>query len=345
MKKKILISTVAIIMILSMSLMIFAGCNNKPTLAELNENFPIPTAEIGANGNELPSDTVEGGIKPVNKDMSAFEMLQIGMANFYNAKYASIEYVGGVKMTLLGIPVNQIVQSTKIRRGIGDADGNNANGATYFADNKSYSTFAKIYEKFIIKPDEWTRKAADKSDISYTNPGSKIKNGPLKGQKAGRLGYWDISKFGGATPYKSLDELATANCNNPTILWMYELEEEYIKDSRGPIYDETEKSYKFTFEFLPMESTVKYREVMKVQLATNAGMGVDDLGFNQLILEVVLCENGMIRAINVNAQYQMKMDVPVLGYINSAVNLTATQLFSYNPNEEGYKIDEHLNAF
>ncbi|MDE6474685.1 MAG: hypothetical protein K2L70_06265 [Clostridia bacterium] len=341
MKKKILISTVVIIMILSMSLMIFAGC--KPKMDELDENFAIPTAHIGANGGKLSSDMVEGGIKSINSNMSAFDMLQVGMENFYNAKYATIEYNGGVFMTLAGfIQVEQVVQSTKIRDGVGDADGNNENGATYFADNKSHSAFAKLYEKFIIRPNEWTRKAVaskkngDAADgkVSYTKPG----------KRGGRLGIWDVDKWGSVKSYDTLDALVTANSNNPTILWMYDLQEEFITDSRGPKYDETEKSYKFSFMFDPEKSTEEYQKVMLVQLESNAGMPIEGLKFKQLMLEVVLWENGMIRAINVSEIYHMKMVLAGTG-IDSDVKLTATQLFSYDPNEEGYKINDHINAF
>lgn len=341
MKKKILISTLAVIMILSMSLMIFAGC--KPKMDELDENFAIPTAAIGASGGELSADMVQGGIKAIDSSMSAFDMLQVGMENFYNAKYATIEYNGGVFMTLAGfIKVEQVVQSTKVREGVGDANGANANGATYFADNKSHSAFAKIYEKFVIRPEEWTRKAVaskksgDNADgkVSYTKPG----------KRGGRLGIWDVDKWGKEKKYDSLDALVTANSNNPTILWMYDLQEEFIVDSRGPKYDEAEKSYKFSFKFEPTKSTEEYRKVMLVQLKSNAGMPIEGLQFKQLMLEVVLWENGMIRAINIKEIYHMKMVLEGTG-IDSDVKLTATQLFSYDPNEEGYKIADHINAF
>ena len=61
MKKKILISTVVIIMILSMSLMLFAGCKTK--LYELTPDFAIPEAHIGADTLTLGADAVDGGIK------------------------------------------------------------------------------------------------------------------------------------------------------------------------------------------------------------------------------------------------------------------------------------------
>ncbi|MDE5655076.1 MAG: hypothetical protein K2I46_05655, partial [Clostridia bacterium] len=332
-------------------LMLFAGCKTK--LYELTKNFAIPKAEIGADTLSLTDDAVEGGIKKIDSSMSAFEMLQVGMENFYNAKYAINEYNGGVNMTLAKtIKVDQAVQSTKIRSGLGDADGNNENKATYFADNKSYSTFAKIYEKFVITPDSWNRKAADKGDIKFTKPGKKITEvnkgdtSVSKNDKAGRLGYWFVkdNKFGTKNQYKSLEELVNINSNNPTILWMYELSADKIQRKIDPIYVESEKCWKFAFEFKPMESTEKYREVMLTQLQNNAGMPIENLGFNQLVLEVVMWENGMIRAINVVENYQMKMVLSGIR-INSAVVLTATQLFSYNPNEAGYAIADHLAKF
>lgn len=352
MKKKILISTVIIIMILSMSLMLFAGCKTK--LYELTKDFSIPKADIGADTLSLTDDAVDGGIKGINSNMSAFEMLEVGMENFYNAKYAINEYQGGVNMKLANvISVDQEVQSTKVRNGKGDAEGNNANGATYFADNKSYSAFAKIYEKFVITPDSWTRKAADKGDIKFTKPDKKVNEitpgdtSIKKNDKAGRLGYWYVkgNKFDNVSNYDTLADLVTANSNNPTILWMYELSADKIQKKIDPIYVEDEKCYKFAFDFKPMESTEKYRDVMLVQLRRNAGMDIQDLGFNQLVLEVVMWENGMIRSINVVENYQMKMVLPPNTKINSAVVLTARQLFSYNPNEAGYAIADHIAKF
>ncbi|MDE5756151.1 MAG: hypothetical protein K2I23_03595, partial [Clostridia bacterium] len=190
-----------------------------------------------------------------------------------------------------------------------------------------------IYEKFIIEPDKWTRKAGT-DGISYKKPSNKN----------GRLGSWSVKEWAAPTSYDNLAALVTANSNNPTILWMYDLREEFVEDSVGPKYDAEEKSYKFGFKFKPTESTEEYRKVMLTQLETNAGMPIDGLEFKQLMLEVVLWENGMIRAINVSEIYHMKM---YLGKtpIDSDVKLTATQLFSYNPDEEGYKIQDHIDAF
>lgn len=325
MKKKILISTVVAIMLMSMTLMLFAGCDKGYQGDDKGIGLTKPTEEML-------------GITPtaITQDMTAYQMMDIAIDNFYNADYIINEYVGGVNMKLAGIiKVDQVVQSTKIREGKGDKSGNNANGATYFADNKSHSAFAKIYEKFVITENSWTRKSGNKDKISYTKPGKK---------GAGRLGAWKVTKWNSENKYNSLKELADKNYNNPTILWMYDLSEENIKTTTVPAYDEVAGTYKFTMTFKPMESTVEYRKVMLNQLESNAGMPIENLGFNELKLEFVLWDNGMIKSINVTENYQMKMMLAGTG-INSAVILTAKQSFSYDRNEKGYNIDDHLEGY
>lgn len=325
MKKKILLTSIVIVMILTTVCMALAGCGFKEDKVK---DFTPPEMAIGAT---MPT---WDNMASINKDMSAFQMLQVGMENFYNADYATIEYNGGVKVTVLGIPINQVVQSTKIRQGKGDANGNNANGATYFADNKSHSIAAKLYEKFIISPNKYERKTG--KSIDYSSPGRKGKNG--------RLGKWTVGSWNEPDTYSNLQDLVDKNHNNPTILWMYDLQNDFITDKIDPIYDSETKTYRFVLKFDPKKSTEDYIEVMKAQLEGNAGMGVEGLTFLQLILEVVMWENGTIRSINVNEAYKMKMVTPV-GKIDSNVNLKATQLFSYDANEAEYKIQDHIDAY
>ena len=91
MKKKLLISTLIVVLILSMSMAMLVGCKK--------------TAEFGEQtiGTEKPDmDTI-----PVDSDMSAFEMLQVGVENYYNADVAVSTYNGFVDTKLLGIAVVQ----------------------------------------------------------------------------------------------------------------------------------------------------------------------------------------------------------------------------------------------
>ena len=332
MKKKILISSIVVVMLLSMTLMLFAGCGKfKP---EPLEDFAVPETKIG---KELLTDT-----EAINAKMSAFEMLEVATRNFYNAEYAVIAYQGGVNMNVGGfLPVDQEVQSTKIRLGKGDATGQNANGAKYFADNKSYSTFAKLYEKIVI----------DGQSVKYRNAeGTKFQraNGKKRPNDIWSVGSWnaiddDYTSLAKADEEKSF---LAKKSNNPTVLWMYDLQKDFITGELEPKYDEETKTYRFALEFDPVKSTTEYIKTMKAQLEGNAGMGVEGLEFLQLQLSVVLWENGTFRSISVVEGYKMTMAVTSsLKLNNNVVKLTATQYFSFNPNEEGYGIDSHIADF
>ncbi len=330
MKKKILISAIIVVLLLSMSTMLFAGCN-KEFVPEPLVDFAIPDVTIGKT---LLEDT-----KPVDKDMSAFNMLQVASENFYDADYAIIKYQGGVKMRIVAFDVDQEVQSTKIRSGKGDATGNNANGATYFADNKSYSMFAKLYEKMVIAPDR----------IQWRNAeGTGFKRANKKQPKD----IWTVDKWNAIdSDFTSLADKDDAKSflnkksNNPTILWMYDLQEEFIKGQLEPIYDEATETYRFALEFLPEESTVEYIKTMKDQLENNGGIKVDNLVFKQLVLEVVLWKNGTFRSITVKEAYSMTMKAGPIVLNDTLVKLSATQQFSYNANEEDFAIDTYVNNF
>ncbi|MCX4362730.1 MAG: hypothetical protein OSJ74_05050 [Clostridia bacterium] len=331
MKKKILISALVVVLLLSMTMVLFTGCGFKP---EPLEDFSIPEVSIGIENQ--PTNT-----EKINSKMSAFKMLEVATRNFYNAEYAIVEYKGGVNMRIGGaFPVDQEVQSTKIRRGKGDAAGNNANGATYFADNKSYSNFAKLYEKIVISPEKIQWRNAD---------GTSFKRASKKQPKD----IWTVDKWNDidsdfTSIAKEGEEKSFLNkkSNNPTVLWMYDLQEKFIKGQLEPVYDEATKTYRFALEFDPVESTKEYIKTMKAQLEGNAGMTVEGLEFLQLQLEVVLWENGTFRSITVKEGYKMTMAVtPSFKLSNNIVKLTATQQFSYNANEEGFAIDTYVNNF
>ncbi|MDE7337604.1 MAG: hypothetical protein K2N32_05755, partial [Clostridia bacterium] len=265
---------------------------------------------------------------PLSADMSAYEMLQVGIENYYNADVAVSAYNGNVATKLLGLEVFQLVESTKIREGKGDAEGENANNATYFADNKSFSRFAKLYEKMVIKPGENIRYKTAKEGIDHND----------------KTGEWSVKTWKDVEYYQEVLDLADAKNNNPTVLWMYDLQEDYV------LADETETPvlkdgvYSFTIKFDPIKSTANYIDTMKAQLEGNANMPVDGLTFEELNLNVELGDNGAIKRIFITESYFMKMKVPILGYINSSITLNSDTQYAYKQ-VDGLKLQEHIDAF
>lgn len=311
--KKVLISVVIVALMLTVALSAFAGCT--PDLEPLTvDDFEIIEMNIG---KDMP---VVEGTTPLTSSMSSYEMLSTAVANFYNADYAISQLLGSVVTSIGPIKVTQMVDSAKIRSGKGDASGNNANGAKYFADSISYSSFASLYEKIVITPDE----------IKYRNAETKY----ARRQDTVEVKSWNAME----TDFESVADFAEAKKNNPTILWMYDLQEEYILEKSDPIYDAETKTYRFAIIFDPVKSTTEYVKTMQQQLEANAGMSVEGLEFKQLRLRVVLWENGMIRNMYITESYQMKL----AGVLNSVITLNSDVQYSFDPNEKGYDIDENI---
>ena len=311
--KKVLISIVVIVMMVTVALCAFAGCT--PDLPPLTvDDFEIIEMNIG---KEMP--TVEGAT-PLDSSMSSYEMLQTAVANYYNAEYAISQLLGSVVTSIGPIKVTQMVDAAKIRSGKGDANGNNANGAKYFADSISYSQFASLYEKIVITPDT----------IKYRNADTKYRR---------RQDTVEIKSWNGIdTNFEDVADFTAKKSNNPTILWMYDLQEDFIQEKSDPKYDEATKTYRFAIIFDPEKSTVEYKKTMQQQLEVNAGMKVEGLEFLQLRLRVVLWENGMIRNMYITESYQMKL----AGVIDSVITLNSDVQYSFDPNEAGYDIDTNI---
>ena len=311
--KKVLISIVVIVMMVTVALCAFAGCT--PDLPPLTvDDFEIIEMNIG---KEMP--TVEGAT-PLDSSMSSYEMLQTAVANYYNADYAISQLLGSVVTSIGPIKVTQMVDAAKIRSGKGDANGNNANGAKYFADSISYSQFASLYEKIVITPDT----------IKYRNADTKY----IRRQDTVEVKSWN----GIDTNFEDVADFTAKKSNNPTVLWMYDLQEDFIQEKSDPKYDEATKTYRFAIIFDPVKSTTEYVKTMKQQLEVNAGMTVEGLEFKQLRLRVVLWENGMIRNMYITESYQMKL----MGVIDSVITLNSDVQYSFDPNEAGYDIDTNI---
>ena len=311
MKKKLLISTLVVILILSMSMAMLVGCKKDVDFGEQTLGTTKPDIETVAS---------------LSDGMSAFEMLQVGVENYYGAEVAVSFYNGSVATKVMGMTLTQIVESLKIRIGEGDPDGNNANGAKYFADSRSFSSVAKLYEKMVITPDE----------VKYRNAASGIK-------KDDKTGEWSVKKWNSVEKYSEVVDLQEAKDNNPTILWMYNLQEDYIltgsENTTAPVLNNG-GYYSFSIDFDPVKSTANYIDTMKAQLEGNAGMKVGGLEFKTLTLKVELWDNGVIKRIFITESYKMK----IANVINSVITLNSDTQYAYSETD-GYRLDDHVKEF
>lgn len=314
--KKFLLTIIAIVMVFTVVLTAMVGCSNKVEQVTVGD-FDIIEMNIG---KEQPLWT---NSKPLNSDMSAYEMFSVALDNYYNTDFV-ISQQYGTALTKAGlITTSQVIDVAKIRSGVGDSTGLNESNATYYADSISYSSITSLYEKTMIKDGEIFYRNAD---TKYNRRGDTI----------------DIKSWNSiTTDFKDIQDYVNKKSNNPTTIWMYDTSEENVEDISQPIYDEATDTYRFAIIFNPVKSTTEYVKTMKQQLSVNAGMEVNKIDFLQLRIRFVLWANGMIRNVYITESYAMKLG----SVLNSTVTLNTEVQFSYDKTENGYAADEFENSF
>lgn len=312
--KKSLISILVVVMILSVSLMAFAACVNGENVdVELQIGLTKPT---------------EAGKTPIDSSMDGRTMFQAVVQNYYDAEYVASQLWGRVDTKVGPIETSQMVDAIKIREGKGDANGNNANGATYYLDNISYSQFAALYEKIYVKSDEILYRSAN---VDYD-------------KKAGI----EIKSWNGIKTYADVAAYNDDQCNNPTTLWGYDSSDENVQEVTTPVYNKEEGVYSFTVTLNTDDKTIgAYKKTMAKQLE-NAGKTAEEISFKSLSITLYVWDNGMVRNMEIKESYKLVVGLS-LGLttmkLNSVVSLISNVQYTYDKNEQGYILSEYIEKF
>lgn len=300
-------------MVLSVSLMAFVACGGKESV---NVELQI--------GLTKPVD----GKTPINSSMDGRTMFQTVVQNYYDADYVASQLWGRVDTKVGAIETSQMVDAIKIREGKGDATGNNANGATYYLDNISYSQFASLYEKIYVKSDE----------VLYRNASVDYD------KKAGI----EIKSWNAIKSYKDVAAYNDDQANNPTLLWGYNSADKNVKEVTKPVYNKEEGVYSFTVTLNTDDNTIgDYKKTMAKQLE-NAGKTAEEISFKSLSITMYVWENGMVRNMEMKESYKLVVGLSFLGTtikLNSVVSLVSNVQYTYDKNEAGYILSEYIEKF
>lgn len=313
MKKFVKLTAVVSVLVVALVLLVACG----PTSGNIMEiGLTAPTATA---------------TKDVSADMSGQDMLLAAVENYYGASYVASVLSGNVSTVLTGGgTVTQAVLGRKIREGVYKekyAD----DQSNYFIDNRSYSFAAKLYEETLIKP----------GDIRYRNV--KTTNRIEQDSKD----MYDITlsekvKWNDIEDYKAnMRDYIKAKSSDPRKIWAYKIDKETIASAEAPVFNQETNQYTFKVVMNIALSTEEYKEVMKYQLSSNAGVGVSGLEFTKLEFNVHVWQSGFLARLDITESYKMKL----AGIIDSEITLNSVQYFSYNPNEEGYKMADYINMF
>ena len=141
--KKIIIAIVSVLVITA-ACMSFVGC--KPTKVNIDG--------IKGFGEQKPTETP---VAAFSGDMSAIEMLEVGVKNYYGASYIASNSEGALNTQVMGLNFTQFVKSQTIRQGSSNGDykqfSNNISGSV--GSSLCLSTSAML-TKTILKSESLT---------------------------------------------------------------------------------------------------------------------------------------------------------------------------------------------
>ena len=344
MNKKFLF-LISLIVIISVVLCSFAACFDKTESLDDNSNTATgdnndndtddsddeltdpddendPPAPIYGFGERRPSiaPTVQ-----ITSDMSAIEMLEVGVKNYYGASYIASNSEGALNTQVMGLNFTQFVKSQTIRQGSSNGD------YKQFSNNISGSVGSSLVKVMI-----WEETAIEKNGGSMLiNFRNANKDDLIANQTADNdyeLVFEEGKGFNAIESYSDIDDYQTSNITDPTKIWMYDINENtYDKDNTSEPVKNEDGTYTFKIVADPKASTVEYTKQMMYMLNC-IGIKAEDFEFRKIELEITMWDNGFIKDLNITESFFMSIS----GLIQTEITQNSFRKFSYYDDEEGF---------
>ncbi|MEG1608353.1 MAG: hypothetical protein RR348_00650, partial [Clostridia bacterium] len=270
------------------------------------------------------------GITPkvaISKDMTAIEMFEAGIQNYYESTFVTKLLEETVSTNLGAISSNQYVDSVVYRMGVADEN------ATYLVDNRTGSSFVKMWEESVFRgTSKIDFRVALKDNVKY--------NASSKTGKFEKVKNWNEEQ-----DYSSVDEYVKNKAANPTKIWPFITNSDTMQEQSKVWYDGVSDTYRFSLLFNVEEAVGEYGNVLKYNLEA-AGNKLKDFKYETLKYEVVMWSNGLLRSVNITQVYDMKMEVNFgIKFSGNSRNVsTGFSQFTYNEDEVSGRI-EQLKSF
>lgn len=298
MKKFVKITAIILVMIVTMA--VFASCKPNTTLIDQIIGKKKPTVS---------------GTTAVSASMSATEMLDAAVKNFNDAEYVGKYNYGKVVTKIMSAPFVQVVDSVYSREGK-SSDTN----AIYHLDNKSASGFVRVWEETYIKGDTVKFRNSKKEDIKFNKKDNTF----------------TVKKFNETKDYSgNYEKYKTDFVNDPKNIWAYNINKDTITEASEvkKSGDTFTFSIKCNYDIKSENNAIKdYYKLMEYML--NQSVTFEGLEFRGLEFSFTVWENGLLKNFSIKEKYFMK----VSGVINSEVELNSFSQLTYDKAEMADRI-------
>ena len=279
----------------------------------------------------------------INGDMSAIEMLNAAVENYYGADFAIARTSGSLTTEVMSMMLTQFVKSVTIRDGASDADNKlfyqNQSGTVKDGGMLGAAIDIKIWEETDYV------KSGDSVNMYFRSANSKSLTAQKYNDTDGTITdtwfEWNngTADFTDVLTYNSLDEYANERYADPTRIWMYDINENTIlSDKTVAPKLETDPDTGAQYYTLSVSGNVdktsdnysvaEYEEQMMYMLQSQ-GQNPSDFYFTEIKLDVQVWPNGFLRQVKVTESYYMEL----MGFVSSVVTLTSTKAFFFDEND------------
>ena len=279
----------------------------------------------------------------INGDMSAIEMLNAAVENYYGADFAIARTSGSLTTEVMSMMLTQFVKSVTIRDGASDADNKlfyqNQSGTVKDGSFLGAAIDIKIWEETDYV------KSGDSVNMYFRSANSKSLTAQKYNDTDGTITdtwfEWNngTADFTDVLTYNSLDEYANERYADPTKIWMYVINENTIlSDKTVAPKLETDPDTGAQYYTLSVSGNVdktsdnysvaEYEEQMMYMLQSQ-GQNPSDFYFTEIKLDVQVWPNGFLRQVKVTESYYMEL----MGFVSSVVTLTSTKAFFFDEND------------
>ena len=279
----------------------------------------------------------------INGDMSAIEMLNAAVENYYGADFAIARTSGSLTTEVMSMMLTQFVKSVTIRDGASDADNKlfyqNQSGTVKDGSFLGAAIDIKIWEETDYV------KSGDSVNMYFRSANSKSLTAQKYNDTDGTITdtwfEWNngTADFTDVLTYNSLDEYANERYADPTKIWMYVINENTILNDKTVAPKlETDPDTGAQYYTLSVSGNVdktsdnysvaEYEEQMMYMLQSQ-GQNPSDFYFTEIKLDVQVWPNGFLRQVKVTESYYMEL----MGFVSSVVTLTSTKAFFFDEND------------
>ena len=279
----------------------------------------------------------------INGDMSAIEMLNAAVENYYGADFAIARTSGSLTTEVMSMMLTQFVKSVTIRDGASDADNKlfyqNQSGTVKDGGMLGAAIDIKIWEETDYV------KSGDSVNMYFRSANSKSLTAQKYNDTDGTITdtwfEWNngTADFTDVLTYNSLDEYANERYADPTRIWMYVINENTILNDKTVAPKlETDPDTGAQYYTLSVSGNVdktsdnysvaEYEEQMMYMLQSQ-GQNPSDFYFTEIKLDVQVWPNGFLRQVKVTESYYMEL----MGFVSSVVTLTSTKAFFFAEND------------